>query len=103
TPIHFSRFHPDYKVKDIEATPIETIEKAIKIARDKGMYYVYGGNVPGHKSESTFCPNCDELLIKRNGLRIEEFNIDRDMRCSYCGEEVDIKGKAWIPNRLFEK
>lgn len=103
TPLHFSRFHPQYKVKDIEPTPIETIERAIKIAKGEGMYYVYGGNIPGHKSESTFCPNCGRILIKRNGFKIKEFNIEKDMRCPYCNEEIDIKGQRWIPNELFNK
>lgn len=102
TPLHFSRFHPQYKVKDIPPTPVETLEKAIQIAKNKGMYYVYCGNVPGHKSESTFCPNCGELVIKRKGFRIETFKIEKDLRCSSCGREIDIKGKRWVPDNLFK-
>ncbi|MFQ5975277.1 MAG: AmmeMemoRadiSam system radical SAM enzyme, partial [Candidatus Hydrothermarchaeales archaeon] len=61
-PLHFSRFHPDYELRNIHATPSKTLEKAMKIASKK-LKYVYIGNVPGHKGENTYCHNCGELLI----------------------------------------
>lgn len=91
TPIHFSRFYPARKMKDKKPTPIKTLEKALEIARDEGMEYVYCGNVPGHKSESTYCPECGEIAIKRQGYKILEENID-GKSCKNCGEELNIEG-----------
>ena len=102
-PLHFSRFYPSYKMSNIPPTPVETLEKAWKIARDEGIKYAYIGNVFGHKYESTYCPSCGNLLIKRRGLEIEEFNIDKNLRCKYCGEKIPIKGKEWINQNLFKE
>ncbi|RLJ02116.1 MAG: AmmeMemoRadiSam system radical SAM enzyme [Candidatus Aenigmatarchaeota archaeon] len=102
TPLHFSRFHPDYKMLDVKITPLETIEKAIRIAKDVGLYYVYSGNVPGHINENTYCYNCGELLIERDGLRLTGFNLGEDLLCPNCGSEIHIQGKRWIPENLFK-
>ena len=93
TPIHFLRFHPDYKLVDVPPTPIETLEKHAQIAFEEGMKYVYLGNVPGHRLESTYCPNCGKLLIRRFGFDILEVNLREDMRCPYCGYKINIAGK----------
>jgi pyruvate formate lyase activating enzyme len=89
TPVHFSRFFP-FPWTDVKyETPIETLEGAYRIAKDCGIEYVYIGNVYAHKYESTFCPECDELLIKRVG-----YNIKRRMkgnRCG-CGKKINIVG-----------
>src|SRR5437016_743800 len=69
-PIHFLRFHPDYKMMDLPLTPIETLEKHYEIAKSAGLKYVYIGNVPGHPAESTYCPGCSKVLIKRFGYDI---------------------------------
>lgn len=70
TPWHVSRFIPQYKYLDSHATPIATIQKAERIGKQAGLKFIYPGNIPGTKSESTFCPNCDKLLIERQGYRI---------------------------------
>ena len=93
TPIHFLRFHPDYKLVDVPPTPVETLEKHAQIAFEEGMKYVYLGNVPGHRLESTYCPNCGKLLIRRFGFDILEVNLREDMRCPYCGYKINIAGK----------
>jgi len=93
TPFHLLRFHPDYQLTTIPATSIESLEKAYVAAREAGLNYVYIGNVPGHASENTYCPNCNEMVIKRYSFEITRWNLTRDMRCPVCGHEIPIVGK----------
>ncbi len=102
TPVHFSRFHPDFKMLDSKPTPVETLERAMDIGKEEGLNYVYCGNVPGHRSESTYCPNCNSLLVKRVGFRVEEFNLKRGMKCHECDEDINIRGEKFIPEKLFK-
>lgn len=102
-PLHFSAFHPNYKMMNINPTPVETLEKAREIARIEGLKYVYIGNVPGHRYESTFCQGCGNVVIKRFGFSMEEFNLDKNMRCVKCGKKIPIAGKNWIERTLFKK
>lgn len=99
TPIHFTRYYPAYKF-DKPATKIETLEKAYEMARSMGILYPYIGNVPGHKYEHTYCPNCHELLIKRYGFRVVRYNITEDKRCPKCGFKINIHGR-YIKKRSF--
>jgi len=99
-PLHISRFFPMYKYIDREATPITTVERLWKIARKLGLNYVYVGNVPGHKGENTYCPECGKLLIKRMGFWITEWNITKDNKCKYCGTKIAIVGKRWRETRF---
>lgn len=87
TPLHFSRFSPAYKLTRLPKTPIETLEKAHSIARDVGLEYVTIGNVPGHKYNSTFCPECNSRLIHRVHFKVLANNIE-DGRCGYCGHKI---------------
>jgi pyruvate formate lyase activating enzyme len=91
-PVHFLRFHPDYKMMDFPWTPVETLEKHVKIGREAGLNYVYIGNVPGHPDESTYCPACKGTLIKRYGYEILEYNLDDNGRCVRCGYQTPIVG-----------
>jgi len=93
TPFHLLRFHPDYKLTGTSATPLETLEKAYMAAKETGLNYVYLGNVPGHPCESTYCPNCNETVIKRYSFTITRWNLTKDMRCPVCGHDIPIKGK----------
>jgi len=93
TPFHLLRFHPDYQLTTIPSTPIETLEKAYSAVKEAGLNYVYIGNVPGHPHENTYCPNCNELLIKRFSFEITKWNLTKDMRCPACGQGIPIKGK----------
>ncbi len=86
-PWHISRFHPQYKHLDSVPTPLDVMERAYRIGKEAGLRYVYLGNVPGTKSESTFCYNCDKMLIERIGYRIA-FNNIKDSKCPECGTEV---------------
>jgi pyruvate formate lyase activating enzyme len=93
TPFHLLRFHPDYKLTDIQSTPIATLEEACKFSSEAGLNYVYIGNVPGHHYENTYCPNCRELVVKRYSFEIVRWNLTKDMRCPKCGYNIAIKGR----------
>ncbi len=93
TPFHILRFHPDYQLTTVPATPMDTLEKAYVAAKDSGLEYVYIGNVPGHPCENTYCPNCNEMLIKRFNFTITKWSLTKDMRCPVCGHDIPIKGK----------
>ena len=87
TPLHFSRFWPMYKLKNLPPTPVKTMEEARRVAIDAGLFYVYLGNVPGHEGNNTFCPSCKKVLIKRTGYLITENNLTGS-RCKSCGHEI---------------
>jgi len=86
-PWHISRFHPQYKYLDSISTPLDSMERAYETGKSAGLHYVYLGNVPGSKSESTFCYNCDRMLIKRVGYQIAANNI-KNSKCPSCGTEI---------------
>jgi pyruvate formate lyase activating enzyme len=87
TPIHFSRFYPMYKLRNLPPTPVLTLERARKVALSVGLEYVYIGNVPGHEGENTYCPTCKKLLIQRIGYRILQKNLI-GAKCKYCGHAL---------------
>ncbi|MEO0191068.1 MAG: AmmeMemoRadiSam system radical SAM enzyme [candidate division WOR-3 bacterium] len=89
-PIHFSRFYPHYKLQNLPPTPIETLQKVAKIAKKVGLLFVYIGNVPGIKEESTFCPRCKKIIIERKGYSIQQINI-KNGKCKFC--QTEIPGK----------
>jgi len=86
-PLHFTRFFPAHRLKNLPPTPIETLQKAHEIAVRTGLKYVYIGNVPGHKYNSTFCPQCGRVLIKRVHFRVIENNIEKG-RCKFCQAKI---------------
>lgn len=94
TPIHFLRFHPDYKMTQFENTPIETLEKHHRIAKEIGLNYAYVGNVPGHPLEHTYCPECKSIVVQRYGFSIGSWNLDTNNCCSRCGYPIPIIGKV---------
>jgi pyruvate formate lyase activating enzyme len=86
-PLHFSRFHPQYLLKNVPPTPVATLERAKAIADAEGLHYVYVGNVPGHPGESTYCPQCRKPVVRRTGYTIEAIEIRRG-KCKYCQQPV---------------
>ena len=86
-PWHFSAFHPDWKMRDRPATPPATLLRARKIALDRGIRYVYVGNVHHETADSTYCPGCGKLLIGRDWYRLTAWNLDPDGACPGCGEK----------------
>lgn len=89
TPMHFSRFHPDYKMTDRCATPVATLEKIYRKAKELGLRFPYLGNVYNHQYENTFCPACGTLLIERQGFMSRNRAFD-GIRCRNCGEKIEI-------------
>ena len=102
-PIHFLRFHPDYKMMDYEPTPVKTLEKHYQVAKEEGLKYVYLGNVPGHPWEHTYCSQCNKIVVKRFGFDIQGWNMDKDNKCKFCGNQIPIIGplhKNYKQNRF---
>jgi pyruvate formate lyase activating enzyme len=87
TPLHFSRFYPLYKLRNLPPTPLSTLERNRQIALEAGLEYVYIGNVPGHAAESTYCPQCKKVLILRRGYTITEIHLNKG-KCSFCGRAI---------------
>jgi len=87
TPLHFSRFWPLYKLKDLPPTPLETLIQARSIAIKEGLNYVYIGNVENPESGHTYCPNCKKIVVKRMGYSITEYNI-LNSSCKFCGYKI---------------
>lgn len=92
TPIHFLRFHPDYKMMDYPFTPIQTLENHYNIGKAAGLNYVYIGNVPGHPLEHTYCPGCKQIVVQRFGYDILGWRMDKDNKCLNCGYKIAIVG-----------
>ena len=86
-PIHFTRFHPQYILKNLPPTPIQTLEKAKAIADAEGLHYVYIGNVPNHRAEDTVCPKCGKVVIDRIGFTIRENHLQKG-RCKFCDHPI---------------
>jgi len=86
-PLHFSRFHPTYKITNLPPTPLRTLEMCHQTALEAGLHYVYLGNVMGHPAESTYCPGCRAIVIKRMGYTILKNNL-REGKCGACGRPI---------------
>jgi len=84
-PVHFSAFHPDWKMRDTPATPHQTLIDAHRIATGAGLRYVYVGNVHDKGRDSTYCHVCGERLIARDWYRLSEWNLNADGACIACG------------------
>jgi len=83
-PLHFSAFHPDYKLLDIPSTPADTLIRARNIARGAGLQYVYTGNVHNIEGDTTNCPACGHALIVRDWYDIQEYHLTPDGHCPEC-------------------
>lgn len=94
TPWHINRFLPAYKSLEYGAskkTPLKVLESAYEIGKKVGLNYVYVGNVPGHKYENTYCPNCGKMVIKRYIFDINKLNLTKDGKCANCNYDLKIK------------
>jgi pyruvate formate lyase activating enzyme len=89
TPVHFSRYFPNYKMKN-DATEVHTLVRARQIAQEQ-LRYVYVGNIPDRKSNSTYCPHCGHLLVGRDGYRTSGLGV-KDGKCEKCGQTVKMVG-----------
>jgi len=86
-PLHFSRFHPQYKLTRLPPTPVSTLEKARDIALASGLKFVYIGNISGSEAANTYCPKCKKKVVERKGFAIISNSIKAG-RCSFCGEII---------------
>jgi pyruvate formate lyase activating enzyme len=104
-PLHFTAFHPDFKMRDRPPTSLETLREARRIAIDNGMRYVYTGNVRDTAGQTTYCRECDSVLIGRDGYRLGRWNLDDVGRCLSCGTDCtgvfdDSGPGSWGARRL---
>jgi pyruvate formate lyase activating enzyme len=103
-PLHFTAFHPDWKMTDRPPTPPATLSRARRIARANGLHYVYTGNVHDAEGGSTWCHACGSLLIERDWYQLGRWGLDAEGHCANCGTKVpgvyDAKPGAWGARRL---
>ncbi len=86
-PVHFTRFHPDYQLRNLPPTPVSTLEKARNIAMEMGIHYAFVGNVPGHPGNQTYCPACRKVVIQRKGFFVDETHLKNGC-CEACGAAI---------------
>ncbi|NUQ88519.1 MULTISPECIES: AmmeMemoRadiSam system radical SAM enzyme [Glycomyces] len=102
-PLHFTAFHPDFKMRDVPPTPPATLRRARRIALDAGLRYVYTGNVHDPEGQTTVCTDCGEALIVRDWYRIDRYAVSDSGQCVRCGARVPgiFEGPAgdWGPKR----
>lgn len=103
-PLHFTAFHPDYRMLEHPPTPPKTLSRARAIAIGNGLRYVYTGNVRDPLGQSTFCPSCNKIVIGRDGYRITAWRLDEKGNCAACGGEIAGRFEAtpgeWGARRL---
>ena len=89
-PWHVTAFHKDYKMTEPDNTPAKMLLRASEIGREAGLRYVYAGNIPGHvgEYESTFCPNCNKMVVERRGFTITDYHLTVDGSCPHCGTKI---------------
>jgi pyruvate formate lyase activating enzyme len=102
-PVHFSAFHPDWKMLNIERTPPATLTRAREIGRRNGLQHVYTGNVHDPIGDTTFCPNCNLALIKRDWYQLLDWQLDANGRCTQCATPLagvfDAQPGTWGSKR----
>jgi pyruvate formate lyase activating enzyme len=103
-PMHFSAFHPDFKMRDHAPTPPETLIRARQIALSNGIRYAYTGNVRDATGSTTFCSRCEAPLVQRDWFRLVAWGLDADGRCRSCGAacdgRFDVRPGTWGDRRL---
>ena len=86
-PVHFTRFHPDYQLRNLAPTPVATLERAREMAMARGLHYAYIGNVPDHPGNHTYCPSCGKVVVRRTGFFVVETNVVSG-RCAFCRRPI---------------
>jgi len=103
-PMHFTAFHPDFKMNQLPPTPPKTLSRARRIAIENGVRHAYTGNVVDPTGGSTYCHLCGELLIERDWYRLGTWKLDESGRCLGCGTQCagkfDGPPGEWGPRRL---
>lgn len=100
-PWHVTAFHPDYKMTDTARTPAETLLRAYEFGKSAGLRYIYPGNLPGGvgERENTFCPTCDQWIIRRRGFVVLENRMQPGGTCPFCGTAVPGVWEARPPRK----
>ncbi len=96
-PLHFTAFHPDYKLMHLPPTPSETLSRARQTAMQTGLHYVYTGNVHDREGGTTFCPSCKAPLIVRDWYEIPEYHLTDDGHCPKCGTAIAGRFQKFAP------
>ena len=103
-PMHFSAFHPAYKLVDLPPTPPHTLVRAVEIARDQGIRHAYTGNVRTEEGGCTRCAKCGEIVVRREEYRIAAWHLDEEGRCRHCAAAADgvfaARPGTWGSRRL---
>jgi AmmeMemoRadiSam system radical SAM enzyme len=103
-PLHFTAFHPDYKLLDRPPTPPETLTRARTIARANGVRYAYTGNVHDTDGGSTFCHRCNARVVERDWYQLGEYALTASGSCAACGTQIPgvFAGRPgdWGPRRV---
>jgi pyruvate formate lyase activating enzyme len=101
--VHFTAFHPDWKMLDKPRTPHESLIRARTIARDQGLRHVYTGNVSDKARQSTWCPACGARVIGRDGYQITHWALEASGACTECGTRIpgrfEVKPGRWGSRR----
>jgi len=111
-PLHFTAFHPDYKMMDIPKTEATSLLEAYNIAKQNGLHYVYTGNIYDSKTGSTYCPSCKKCIIERNWYELGNYHITNGC-CKFCNTKIagkfSDKAGEWgrkriaVPGTFFRK
>jgi pyruvate formate lyase activating enzyme len=103
-PLHFTAFHPDWKMTDVAATPAATLTRAREIGQLAGLNYVYTGNVHDETGGSTYCPSCEKRVVGRDWYQIKNYDLKESGECSFCGAAIAGRfgkfGKPFGPRRV---
>ena len=103
-PLHFTAFHPDWKMRDTPHTPASTLTRARRIALGNGVRYAYTGNVHDPAGASTYCSACGAVLVGRDWYVLSDWNLSADGRCSSCGTPCagvfEQRPGQWGPKRV---
>ncbi|GIU85468.1 MAG: AmmeMemoRadiSam system radical SAM enzyme [Acidimicrobiales bacterium] len=103
-PLHFTAFHPDFKMLDVPPTPPSTLTRARRIALANGLRFVYTGNVHDPEGQTTYCPGCSRPVVVRDWYLIEKYALTDDGRCEYCDTQIpgvfDGPVGDWGPRRV---
>ncbi len=83
-PLHFSAFHPDFKMMDVPSTSLATLLRARETALNAGIRFVYTGNVQNDDTENTYCPHCHQAVIRRHRYQVSEYSINSKGECPNC-------------------
>jgi pyruvate formate lyase activating enzyme len=87
TPVHFDRFWPAYRLKNLPQTPQKTLENARALAVSEGVRYAYVGNLPGHWAASTYCPSCGKVVLRRVAFKLVGNDV-KGRACKHCGHKI---------------